>query len=133
MSLTNSVNHHLCTGDSFIATYVHCSFFNLEPVSPTISTKSYQYSPHGHISIQPPWDPTTPDNCSTHYFVGDALPAAPPKLVERIEPGAFIEMRGLSPEHLGQVSLEEIPKPRINIAQYLASPNGSSVLWSILL
>ena len=62
--------------------------------------------------IQPLQDPTTPDNGSTHYFVGDVLPAVPPKLVERIESGAFIEMSDLLPEHLGQAPLEEDPKAK---------------------
>ena len=83
--------------------------------------------------IQPLQDPTTPDNGSTHYFVGDVLPAVPPELVERIESGAFIEMSDLLPEHLGQAPLRRIPKPSLNIAPYLASPNGSSVLQSVLL
>ena len=47
-----------------------------------------------------------------HYFVGAALPAVPPKLVERIESGAFVEMSDLLPEHLGQAALEEDSKSK---------------------
>ena len=53
-----------------------------------------------------------PHGIPQHYLVGDALPAVPPKLVERIESRAFIEMSDLSPEHLRQADLEDDPKSK---------------------
>ena len=79
------------------------------------------------------WNTTTPDDGSSHYFVGDAPPAVPPKLVERIKSKAFIEMSDLSPERFGQVALEDDPNQSLDIAQYLTLLNGYSVLRSILL
>ena len=44
---------------------------------------------------------------TTSNHMGPALPPIPPKLIEKIKSGTFIEMTNLLPEHLGPVTMED--------------------------
>ena len=65
--------------------------------------------------------------CSS-IFIGVAVPPVPPKLVERIKAGDFIDMAELLSNRMGLSSVDESISKKLDVAQSPTLLNGYSAL-----